>query len=419
MLYLIFIFFVLFVGVYITVWFLLLALSNVDRLHDKTIVKHFPKVSVLVPAHNEEEHITKSLESLANLDYPKNKYEVIVIDNGSTDKTYKKAQQFKRKFSKKLKKIRLLRLPTPSKSKALNAGLKYVTGDIVGILDADTFVTKDCLRKMVSYFKDEKVGAVTNYIKPTEAKGLLASLQNIEYIFSSFSKKIISILDSLYIVPGTLSLIRKDIIKKIGFSGGTLTEDMDVALCILKRGYSIRNCMDAVAYTVVPTNLPDLFRQRVRWYRGFIQNISKHSDIIFNKQHPHLGYFVFPISSFLAIFVGVALSLILLTNLFHNSLLFIRRLFYIPVVDTLILLTLPIKTFGILKLFMSPYSTIVYGIILMASLTAVIVSFKLQKVKIWGNILLLPIYFFIYYILIMVFWFVSLLTELLRLRKKW
>ena len=287
------------------------------------------------------------------------------------------------------------------------------------MLDADTFVTEDCLKKMIPYFSDPKVGAVTNYIKPIKAKGLLASLQKIEYIFSSFSKKIISLLDSLYIVPGTLSLMRKDIIKDIGFSGDTMTEDMDVALCMLKKGYTIRNSMNAVAYTIVPTNLMDLLRQRMRWYRGFIQNISKHSDIIFNKEHPHLGYFVFPFSSILAIFVGIALTMILLGNLLHNTLLFVRRLFYIPFADTLILLTLPIKTFGIVKLFVSPYSTIVYVSILICSFIAVVSAYKLQKIKIKKSMLLLPVYFFVYYMLIMVFWLMSFITELFRFRKKW
>ncbi len=419
MIYLLFMFFVLFVGVYISVWFLLVALSNVDKLHEHMIANYFPTISIIVPAHNEEKYIKKSLESVANLDYPKEKIEVIVVDNGSTDKTFEEARRFKKKFHTKLKKIKLFKLSRPGKSEALNIGIKYASGDIVGILDADTIVRKDCLKKMLPYFKNKKVGAVTNYIKPINSKGFLPSLQALEYIFSSFSKKLISILDALYIIPGTLSLIRKDLIKKIGFSNDTLTEDMDAALCILKSGYKISNCLDAVAYTVVPTTFHSLLKQRIRWYRGFIQNFVKHSDIIFNKEYPHLGYFVLPFSSFLAIFVGASLTLILFNNLFHNAIIFINRFFYIPFFDTFVLFTPQLKNFSISKLFLAPYSTILYSMIFLSSFLAFIIAFRLQKIKLRKKLLLLPFYFFVYYTLIMIFWVISILTEIFKIKKRW
>jgi len=410
----------MFVGVYISVWFLLIALSNANKLHEKIFSNFFPVVSVLVPAYNEEEHIEKSLKSIAGLDYPKKKIEIIVIDNGSTDRTFEKAEKFRKEFSKKLKKIKLIKLPNPHKSEALNSGIKYATGEIVGVLDADTYVSEDCLKKMLPHFEDRQVGAVTNYVKPSPAKGIFASIQDIEYVFSSFSKKIISLLDALYIVPGTLSLIRKNVIKKIGFPDDTLTEDMDVALCILKRGYKISNCIDAVAYTVVPTTFIGLLKQRMRWYRGFVQNVVKHSDILFNKKYPHLGYFVFPFSSIIAIFVGVALTLILLTNITRNIILFVKRFLYIPFFDTIaIYTTIPLKTFSLSKLFIDPYSRIVYMMIFTGSLLALFVALRLQKIKIKEKILLFPLYFFVYYVLIMVFWLASVLTEIFRVKKKW
>jgi len=419
MIYLIFMFFMLFVGVYISVWFLLITLSNAKKLHEKIFWNYFPTVSILVPAHNEENYINKALKSLANIDYPKNKLEVIVVDNGSTDNTFEKAKQFKNKFYKNFKKIKLLKLPKPEKAAALNIGVEHATGNIIGVLDADTFVSKDCLKKMVPYFKDIRVGAVTNYVKPAKSKGLLASLQNIEYIFSSFSKKIISMLDSLYVVPGTLSLIRNKVIKKIGFANDTLTEDMDIALCILKSDYKIPNCLDAVAYTMVPTTFIDLLKQRLRWYRGFIQNFIKHSDILFNKKYPHLGYFVFPFSSFIAIFVGISLTSIFFVNTFNLILTFVKRFFYIPPSDTLTFLTIPFKTFSLSKLFLSPYSLIVYSMIFMSSFIAIVVAYRLQKVKIKDNLLVLPLYFFLYYTLIMIFWILSILTEVFKLKKRW
>jgi cellulose synthase/poly-beta-1,6-N-acetylglucosamine synthase-like glycosyltransferase len=352
------------------------------------------------------------------LDYPKDKLELIVIDNGSTDRTLALAKEFKKKFFGRLK-VKIFTVPAPGKGNALNEGIRHATGELIGVFDADTFVMPDCLSKMVPYFKDAPVGAVTNYVKPTKAKGILASLQNIEYIFSSFSKKILSTLDSLYIVPGTLSLVRKRVLKKIGFSSDTLTEDMDMALCILKSGYRIENNMDAVAYTAVPTDFAGLLKQRVRWYRGFIENVAKHSDVLFNRKYPHLGSFVLPFSSFLAIFVGVALTFVLLSNIMDAALLAVRRSFYIPFAGTLDLVAISLRTFSLAKLFVSPYSAITYVLILLSSLLAVVVAFRLQRIRLRSNLLMLPLYFFVYYTMIMIFWAVSIAAELVKFRKRW
>ena len=418
MFYPLFMFFVLFVGVYMVAWFLLAALSGRSKLHEKIVWNRQPTISILVPARNEEKNIARSLESLAGLDYPKGKLELIVIDNGSTDRTPALAKEFKKKFLGRLK-VKILTVPAPGKGNALNEGMKHATGELIGVFDADTFVTPECLSKMVPYFKDAPVGAVTNYVKPAEAKGILASLQSIEYVFSSFSKKILSTLDSLYIIPGTLSLIRRSVIKKIGFSSDTLTEDMDAALCILKSGHRIENNMDAVAYTAVPTDFAGLLKQRVRWYRGFIENVAKHSDMLFNKKYPHLGNFVLPFSSFLAIFVGIALTFVLLANLLDTAILSVRRFFYIPFGGTLDLLAIYLRTFSLVKLFVSPYSTITYALILASSLLAVVVAFRLQRIRLRSNLLMLPLYFFVYYTMIMIFWAVSIAAELAKFRKRW
>jgi len=418
MFYPLFMFFVLFVGVYMVAWFLLAALSGMGKLHEKIVWNRQPTVSILVPARNEEKHITKSLESLAGLDYPKDKLEVMVIDNGSTDRTLALAKEFKKRFLGRLK-VKTLTVPAAGKGNALNEGIRHASGEIIGVLDADTFVTTDCLERMVPYFKDASVGAVTNYVKPIRAKGVLASLQSIEYVFSSFSKKILSTLDSLYIVPGTLSLVRKRVLKKIGFSSDTLTEDMDMALCILKSGYRIENNMDAVAYTSVPADFAGLLKQRVRWYRGFIENVAKHSDVLFNRKYPHLGSFVLPFSSFLAIFVGVALTFVLLSNILDATLLAVRRSFYIPFAGTLDLVAISLRTFSLAKLFVSPYSAITYVLILLSSLLAVVAAFRLQRIRLRSNLLMLPLYFFVYYTMIMIFWAVSIAAELVKFRKRW
>ena len=414
-----FMLFVSFVGIYMNVWFLLLTFEHKSKLYKKKKATRFPTVSILIPAHNEAKTIGRCLKSVLSLNYPHEKLEAIVIDNGSTDGTSKIVKGIIKKIEKIANnpRIKLITLPKPGKVDAMNIGLKSAGGEIVGILDADTFVTKNSLGRMVGFFEDREVGAVTNYVNIANPGGLLGFLQRIEYIFSAFTKKLFSFLNAVYATPGTMSLLRKGVIENVGFSDDTLGEDMDIALYILKRDYKIVNCLDALAYTLVPRTLAGLLKQRVRWYRGFIENVKKHSDMLFNTKYYHLGWFILPFASFMAVFVGVVLTIFLAMNYFQQSLLMVKDLAYMPVIDWAVL------TIGDLmkpmNFFMEPYSLIAYVIILSGSLITLFITFHFLKIKKDKKMLLLPFYFFVYYSMLMVFWLVSMLLELFGAKKKW
>ena len=413
----IFLLLISFIGIYLNVWFLLLTFENKSKLHEKKRPKMLPKVSILIPAYNEAKTIGKTLKSVLRLDYPKHKLDVIEIDNGSTEATAEMVKKAMKTFKKFDKKLKLIRLKRPGKARALNAGLAHTKGELIGILDADTIVTKSCLKNMVGFFEDENIGAVTNHVHIDNPKGILGVMQNIEYIFSAFSKKLLSFINALYVTPGTLSLIRKDIIKEIKFSDDTLTEDMDIALCILKKKLKIANCLNAIAYTAIPKTLGELAKQRIRWYRGFIENTIKHSDVLFNKAHPHLGFFVLPFSSFMAIFIGILLTVMVFLNHLQDAIIFLRDLYYMPVYDQM---SLAISGFlDPFKFFLEPYSLITYITILTGTFITLLVTFHLLKVKKRKVMLLIPIYFFLFYTLIMIFWAISIFMEVFKLKKRW
>ena len=417
MLHPIFLLFISFIGIYLNVWFLLLTFENKSKLHEKKRPKRLPNISILIPAYNEAKTIGKTLKSVLRLDYPKDKLDVIVIDNGSTDGTAEIVKNAMKDFKKFGKKLKLIRLKKPGKARALNTGLAHAKGDLIGILDADTIVTKSCLKNMVGFFDDKKIGAVTNRVRVDSPKGILGVMQNIEYVFSAFSKKLLSFINALYVTPGTLSLIKRDVIKGIKFSEDTLTEDMDVALCILKRKLKIVNCLNAIAYTAIPRTLGELTKQRVRWYRGFIENTIKHSDILFNKAHPHLGFFVLPFSSFMAIFIGILLTIIAFLSHLHDIIIFLRGLYYMPIYDQM---SLAISGFlDPFRIFLEPYSLITYITILTGTFITLMVTFHLLKVKKRKAMLLIPIYFFLFYTLIMIFWAISVFMEVFKMKKKW
>jgi cellulose synthase/poly-beta-1,6-N-acetylglucosamine synthase-like glycosyltransferase len=396
-----------FIAIYINMWFLLLILENKSKLFEKKLLKKLPTVSILIPAHNEEKNIGSTLDSVLSLDYPKGKCEVIVIDNGSTDRTSK--------IVKKFKSVKLIKIPNPGKSLALNKGLKLAKGEIVGILDADTIVSKDGLKKTVGFFGDPKVGIVGNHIKVDSEKGAFGYIQNIEYLFSAITKKLISFMNSLYVAPGTLSLMRRDIAKEIGFSDDTVAEDMDIALSISKKGYKIVNSLDSFAFTKIPKNIKDLTKQRIRWYRGFIENLVKHSDVLSNKKFLNLSYFL--ITGLIAIFIGIIFSSMLFFDIFRNSYIFTRTTTYMPVIDqfNLFLDDLP----KIANRLLYPYFFICSIFIFTTSFAILTFSLKSLKNINTKNIIILPIYMLCYYTLIMIFWFLALVLELIRWKKRW
>lgn len=413
MFWLLFSLFAAFIGIYMNVWFLFLLFDNKPKILAEAKQHFFPKISILIPANNEEKTIGRTLDSVLNLKYPASKLEAFVINNGSTDKTGRIVKKYERKYNS----IKLIEIPEPSKSNALNEGLKIAKGKFIGFLDADTFVTPDCLTKMLGHFKDPKVGAVTNFIKVNDPKGFLGSLQTVEYLFSAISKKLLTFLNSLYITPGTLSLVRKEIANEIKFNSETITEDMDFAITICKKGYKIVNTMDAVTYTTTPSTIKTLFKQRMRWYRGFIQNTVKHRDILFNKRFPDLGCFFIP-SSFIGIFIGIALTYSLFSEALKEAAINIRTSSYLPLTDQI---TLAVSSFGFdLKLLLlSPYMLILFACIFASTIFVISVSLKTINQFNKKLAVLLPFYMLLYYTMIMIFWLFAFILELARCKKKW
>jgi cellulose synthase/poly-beta-1,6-N-acetylglucosamine synthase-like glycosyltransferase len=185
---------------------------------------------------------------------------------------------------------------------------------------------------------------------------------------------------------------------------------------MIKKDYRIVSAFDAISYTEVPRSLRSLLKQRTRWYRGFIQNLRKHSDMIFNRKYPHLGCFVLPIASFLAIFIGSALTVSLIFTSIRNIMIFLKDIFYIPIIEKM---AVDIGNISFASLIIEPYSAITYSSILIGSLIVLIVSFRTLNVSFKKKLIFLPVYLFIYYSLIMIFWIISALMELVGWKREW
>ena len=236
----------------------------------------------------------KTVFSLLKLNYPKDKLSIFIVDDGSTDKTWNVIQRFSRN-----KQIRFLRKENGGKYTALNYALGFIDSELVGCLDADSFVHPEALRRIVSNFEDNETMAVTPSIKVFEPKGILGFVQKAEYMFGIFLRKVLHSLNAIYMTPGPFSIFRRSVFKKIGdYKHAYNTEDIEIALRMQKHNMKISNVHNAFVYTIAPSNIKALYRQRLRWVYGFLKNAIDYREMFFKPQYGHLGMVVLPAAGF-------------------------------------------------------------------------------------------------------------------------
>jgi cellulose synthase/poly-beta-1,6-N-acetylglucosamine synthase-like glycosyltransferase len=293
-------YFSLFISLFFEVFLLITYLETregimFEKNHIGKDVKHFPTVTVIVPSLNEEKTVEATVRSLLNLDYPKEKLSLILIDDGSKDKTLEVLNQFKNNPQ-----VKVFSKPNEgSKYSAMNFGLKHAQSELVGCLDADSFVNTDTLKKIVPFFDDSSIMAVTPSIKVFNPKTVLQHIQKIEYSWGIFLRRMLSSMGALYITPGPFSIFRTRVFRELGdYRHGHHTEDMEIAMRMQKNQYKIVNSHGAHVYTTTPATLYKLYKQRVRWTYGFLNNAIDYRGMFFNKKYGHIGIFILPIATF-------------------------------------------------------------------------------------------------------------------------
>ena len=292
-------YFSLFVSLFFEVFILITYFETREELkfeeeHLKREITHFPSVTIIVPSFNEEKTVTATINSLLNLDYPKDKLSLLLIDDGSTDTTFQVMNYFKDHPQ-----IQIFRKENEgSKFAALNFGLEKTKTDLVGCLDADSFVAPNALKLMVPFFADSEIMAVTPSIKIHEPKNILQYIQKMEYIWGVLFRRMLSSMGAMYVTPGPFSIFRSKVFQELGgYRHAHHTEDMEMALRMQKNGYKIVDSVGAHVFTVAPDKLKDLYKQRVRWSYGFLNNALDYRDMYFNKKYGHVGMFILPIAT--------------------------------------------------------------------------------------------------------------------------
>jgi cellulose synthase/poly-beta-1,6-N-acetylglucosamine synthase-like glycosyltransferase/peptidoglycan/xylan/chitin deacetylase (PgdA/CDA1 family)/spore germination protein YaaH len=250
-----------------------------------------PRVAVLIPAYNEEKVIVRTIRSVMMSNY-KN-LRVIVIDDGSTDNTYRAAVDA---YPADIASGRLVVLTKPNggKADALNYGIEKTREEIYIGIDADGVIAHDAITNLVCHFADPKIGAVAGNAKVGNRVNLWTRWQALEYITSqNFERRALDLFDVVMVVPGAIGAWRTRAVKDGGcYHTNTVAEDADLTMNLLEQGYSVIYEDQALAFTEAPVNMDGLMRQRFRWSFGILQAVFKHRGAITKRRA--MGLFALP-----------------------------------------------------------------------------------------------------------------------------
>lgn len=298
----VFLFTVLYFEVFLLVSFLERRRVSSTGSADASIVDttNLPRVCVVVPCFNEARTLRTTLHSLLGLEYPKEKLEIVVVDDGSIDDTLIVARSFEHDS-----RVRVFHKENGGKHTAMNLALLHTQAELIGCLDADSIVAKDALLGIIPVFENKKVAAVTSGIHVREPRTLLQHMQKVEYRLSLFNRFAFATLGSLFITPGPFSFFRTSVVRELGgWRHGHSTEDMEMALRIQAAGHLIANAPNAVVHTDTPATLIGLSRQRIRWSYGWLRNAIDYRRMIGNTRFGNLGLIILP-SALLSIAAGI------------------------------------------------------------------------------------------------------------------
>jgi len=255
-------------------------LKNAQKPKNSTTIRnitHQPSVSILIPAHNEEKVIGRLLQRLTELTYSKDKMQVIVIDDASTDKTGRIVEEYSKTYSYIEVIHRNKEEGGRGKASALNAGLEHAKNEIILCFDADYYPQRDIIEKLASVFSDPCVGAVQGRVtvlnEPQNIVTRLVALERIGgYRIDQQARYTLELIPQF---GGTVGGFRRSLLKSLGgWDESILAEDTDLTFRAYLSGYKVCYVNDAECYEEAVENWRDYWKQRYRWAKGHMQCCS-------------------------------------------------------------------------------------------------------------------------------------------------
>lgn len=404
----------IFASVYVQVFFLLIFLENKKFLEKKKENKNiinsslYKTITLLVPCWNEEKTIANTVRSIKSLSYPQDKIFIFLINDGSSDRSWEVMQEFINDPY-----VRLFNKENGGKYSALNYGLKYVNTELVCSIDADTDLKNDALEKIVSFFiKRPEVDAVGGNVLIKKPKTIAQKAQSIEYQMFSFTKKMLAFLGGVLVVPGAFSVFKTKVINEVGgWGAGHNLEDLELTYRLQTKGYKVEHSNEATAITSGPVSVKKLFKQRLRWGYGFLNNTYDYRFAFFKKKFGNFGFFTLPMSlmSYVIIMVIFFISWYNIALFLYNKFLIWKLIGFGALFTKLSISSFYINTKAIVFLSIIAIAFLIINIIL---------GRKISNVK-EKNITHI-FYFFVLYSLIVPFWVLkSILNTINKARPSW
>ena len=257
-----------------------------------------PSLAAIIPAYNEERVIRSSVEAL--LASPLQNFEIIVVDDGSVDRT---AEVVRNTFAGTPAYL-LLGQENAGKWAALNCGFAYANAEIVVTLDADTLFDRDAVSLLMRHFADPTVAAVAGAARVGNAVNLLTRLQALEYVTNqNLDRRALEMVNGITVVPGSIGAWRREALLSIGgFHADTLAEDADATIRLERAGWRVLYEPCAFASTEAPETIDAFLKQRLRWMFGTLQAAYKNRTAMWRARPVGLDRLVCPISLYFSSF---------------------------------------------------------------------------------------------------------------------
>lgn len=383
--------------------------SSIEEEVGSPRLEEEPSVSILMPAYNEEDVVEKALENSLGLDY--GNYEVVFVDDGSSDSTLEKAEQFSDDTRLEI----IQHEQNKGKGHALNTALGHTDSDYMIVQDADSMINSRLINKAASKLEAESgAGAVIASIRPLNTDTFVQKLQIIEYTLTNFYRNIMSEVNLLDITPGAFAMYRTQHVKELGgFDTDNLTEDLELAWRIRRSGKTIEMAFHETTHTEFPSTLRELYGQRVRWARGFISNAWEKKGMFFNKEYGWFGRFHLPVQLLMPIISVIGFWMVAVG--------WWQGLFSFAVNTSATGLSLPSLPLGDLQRTILGFPAVIMvpmGTALGFSAYELKVAYSESENK-FRDLAPLMLYFFMFFMLKGFFWMIAILKELRRSEEIW
>ena len=260
-----------------------------ERLQPKRDRVTTDRITVLVPAYNEEKVICKTVDTLLASTIA-DRLEILVIDDGSSDRTTAIVQETYGAYPN----VKVHRKPNGGKASALNVGIQLAETDIIVAIDGDTMLLPDAIELLTDRLLDDpKIGAVAGSVLVGNATTFITRCQALEYITSqNMDRRAFELINAIGVVPGCIGAWRKQaLIDAGGYSTNTLAEDADLTITIERQGWKVVSECRAIALTEAPETLRAFMKQRLRWTFGMLQVACKHAGVLCKPQGMTLTVF--------------------------------------------------------------------------------------------------------------------------------